>query len=148
MDRENPSCSDTGITDGLNIVSYLADDNGGRRLVAGSMWQPVNIVNDQAWREIERRIALSRAKIASGRVSRLHYFMTAHQMDTGLLAKYTGQFRWLVRLHMFPLVFGRLGTATLKKYAALFNVSLDALLQGKLEAPVCPASEKGRRPVR
>ena len=92
------------------------DNRGNQELVAGSMWHPVDIVNRQAWAEIDKQIEAAKKKIAAGRVSCLHYYMTANQMNTGLLASYTGQSRWLVRLHMVPFFFNRLRARTLKKY--------------------------------
>lgn len=135
METEAKS-SDNGITDGLKIISYVSNHTGSQELVPGSMWQPVNIVNRQAWQEIESQIESSKTKVASGQVSCLHYYMTANQMDTGLLAKYTCQPRWLVRLHMVPFIYNRLRAGTLNKYAEIFKVSLDDLMQGKLEPPV------------
>lgn len=128
--------SDNGITEGLKSVSYSVNSKGEYELVPGSGWQPVNVVNRQAWREIEKKIALSRKKVASGRVSCLHYYMTANQMDIGLLARYTEHSRWLVRLHLIPFIFNRLNPDTIKKYADLFMVSPDDLTSGKLKAPI------------
>lgn len=118
------------------MISYVADRKGSQQLVPGAMWQPVSVVNRQAWREIEKQIEASKAKVASGRASCLHYYMTANQMDPGLLAKYTGQPGWLVRLHLFPFIFNRLGEATLNRYVAVFKVSTDDLLAGRLAPPV------------
>jgi hypothetical protein len=127
---------DNDITDGLKIISYVAGNDGSHELVSDSMWHPVSIVNRQAWQEIEKKIESSKAKIATGKVSCLHYYMTCSQMDTGLLAKYTGQPRWLVCLHMIPFFYNRLRTETLNKYANIFKVSQHDLVQGQLGSPV------------
>lgn len=135
MEPKDTSPAD-GITDGLKVVSYVADNNGNQELVSGAMWQPVTIFNRQAWQKIEKQIEASKVKVASGNMSCLHYYMTANQMDTGLLAKYTCRPRWLVRLHMIPFFFNRLGRGTLNKYAQIFKISVDDLSQSKLEPPV------------
>jgi hypothetical protein len=127
---------DSGITDGLEIISYVANNNGSQELVSGSMWHPVSVVNRQAWQEIEKKIEASKRKIATGQVSCLHYYMTANQMDTGLLAKYTAQPRWLVRLHLIPFFFNRLRAVTLNKYVKIFKVPQGDLIQGKLGTTV------------
>jgi hypothetical protein len=62
--------------------------------------------------------------------------MTANQMDPGLLAKYTGQPSWLVRLHMIPFFFNRLSATTLNKYVKIFKVPQGDLIQGKLGTSV------------
>lgn len=121
------------ITDGLKIVSYAVNSKGEYALTPDFVWQPVNVVNQQAWQEIEKNIAASKDKIAAGRASCLHYYMTANQMDTGLLAQYTDQPRWKVCLHLLPFVFNRLSAKTLQKYAALYRISPDDLAQGRLQ---------------
>ncbi|MBW1636310.1 MAG: hypothetical protein JRJ68_08560 [Deltaproteobacteria bacterium] len=135
MDEEKTAV-DRGVAAGLKIVSYVAGDDGGQRLVSGSVWQPVNTVNRQAWQEIERQIGISKKKIAAGKVSCLHYYMTANQMNTRLLARYTGQSRWRVRLHIFPFFFARLGSDTVRKYAEVFQTPAIDLIQGRLSPPV------------
>jgi len=128
--------SDEDIADGLKIVSYGVNSKGDYELTPDFVWQPVNVVNHQAWQEIEKNIAASQAEIAAGRVSCLHYYMTANQMDTGLLAQYTGQPRWKVCLHLLPFFFHRLDATTLKKYAELYKISPDDLIQGRLQPPI------------
>lgn len=136
MKQELNDTEEESVTGGLHTVSYVADEQGDQELLSGSVWQPVNVVNRQAWVEIEHHIAASKERIAQGRVSCLHYYMIANQMDTGLLAKYTGQARCLVRLHLVPFIFRRLGPKTLDKYARVFLVSSEDLAQGLLREPV------------
>jgi hypothetical protein len=135
MDGKDTASAD-GITDGLQIISYAANEKGSQERVPGSMWDPVAVCNRQAWQEIEKQIEASKAKVASGRASCLHYHMTVNQMDTGLLAQYTCIPRWLVHLHMVPFFFKRLGKKTLNKYSQVFKISLDDLTGNKLERPV------------
>ncbi len=134
--KQQDQLSDKGITDGVKTVSYSVNTHGEYELVPGLGWQPVNIVNRQAWQEIEKNIASSMEKVASGKVSCLHYYMTVNQMDIGLLAKYTDQSRLRVRLHLIPSIFRRLHADTLKKYAELFKVTPQELTSGKLNAPI------------
>ncbi len=124
------------ITNGLKIIHYGVNSKGEYELTPDDVWQPVNIVNHQAWQEIEKNIAASKDKIASGRVSCLHYYMTANQMDTSLLAQYTGQPRWKVCLHLLPFFFKRLSATALQKYAELYQMSPDDLTQGRLRPPL------------
>lgn len=140
MDELNLN-SDSRVACDVKIVSYVANNSGNHELVQGFMWSPVDVVNDQAWQEIDKHIVVSKEKVAAGRMSCLHYYMTANQMDTGLLASYTKQSRWLVRLHLIPFCYSRLGTTTLRKYAEVFNVSVDDLTLGTLKPPVYNQSE-------
>ncbi|WP_051309145.1 hypothetical protein [Desulfogranum japonicum] len=124
------------VTNGIATVSYQAGNDGRQQLISGDMWQPVNIVNRQAWDAIEKQIQHTREKIHRGSWSCLRYYMVINHMDTGLLAKYSNQLRIVVYLHTLPLFFKRLGTGTLQKYADIFDVTVEDLQQGKLRAPV------------
>jgi hypothetical protein len=126
------TASSEEITEGQKIVCYSRNSQGEYELVPEFVCQPVTVANQQAWREIDRQLARSREKVLSGRVSCLHYYMTAALMDTGLLARYTGQSRWKVRLHLVPFFFARLPADTLKKYADLFSISPDDLRTASL----------------
>lgn len=135
------------IDDTITTVSYVANKEGDQELVSSTFWQPVNIVNHQAWQEIEKQIEASKQKIQSGRASCLLYYMTANQLDAPLLAKYTDKSRWLVRLHLLPFFFKRLGVKTLKTYADFFKVTLDDLRQGKLKPPIYNEQQHGTQSV-
>ncbi len=135
--------TDEEITDGVRIVSYSVNQDGEFELVPGTGWKPMNVANRQAWIEIEKNIIESRKKIQAGRVSCLHYYMTANQMDIALLARYTGQSRWRVRMHFIPLFFKWLRPKSLEKYAELFQVSKEDLKSCKLKAPVYDHGQQG-----
>ncbi len=127
---EHPSTAT--ITDGLKIVHYSLNSSGAYEQVTGFICPEVEVANHQAWREIDRLIAGSREKVQAGRVSCLHFYMTVNLMDIRLLARYTGQSRWKVRLHMFPFIFNRLSGNILQRYAQLFKISPDDLIKGRL----------------
>ncbi len=124
------------VTEGLATVSYSVNSDGAYELVSGPGWQPVNVVNAQAWREIEKEISVAEDKVHSGRASCLQYYMTANQMDVGLLARYTGQPRWRIRLHLMPFFFSKLAPDAIRKYAELFQVTSEDLKNGRLKPPV------------
>ena len=143
----NKESSENVIDDTITTVSYVANKDGDQELVSSTFWQPVNIVNHQAWQEIEKQIEISKQKIQTGRVSCLHYYMTANQMDAGLLAKYTHQSRWKVYFHLFPFFFKRLSVKTLKTYAEFFKVTPDDLRQGNLKPPLYNEQQQGSKSV-
>ncbi|MDJ0623546.1 MAG: hypothetical protein QNJ17_11310 [Desulfocapsaceae bacterium] len=132
------------IANNIKTVSYTSDADGNQKPVSGSYWQPVNVVNHQAWREIEKQIENSKEKIRAGRVSCLHYYMTANQMSVGLLASYTGQSSLLVRLHLLPFIFTRLRRETLQIYADLFKIEVEDLIEGILKPPLYQQGENGK----
>jgi len=128
--------TDPKIDGDLKTVSYIADDSGRQEMTPGAIWDPVHIVNEQAWREIEKQIESSRRKIAAGKRSPLHYHMIANQMNAALLARYTGQSSWRVHLHLLPFFFRRLGRKTLTNYADFFKISAEDLQSGRLKPPL------------
>lgn len=137
--------TDEEITDGIRIVSYSANRNGEFELVSGTGWKPMNVANRQAWIEIEKNIIASKKKVETGRVSCLHYYMTVNQMDITLLARYTRQSRWQVRMHFIPLIFKWLRPKSLHKYADLFQVSKEDLKNCRLQAPVYNHGQQGQQ---
>jgi hypothetical protein len=46
---ENPA--DENITNGLKIISYGVNSKGEYELTPDDVWQPVNVVNTQAWQK-------------------------------------------------------------------------------------------------
>jgi hypothetical protein len=48
-------------------------------------------------------------------------------MDIPIVAAYTGFWKWQVRRHLKPSVFNKLSERKLKKYAEIFEVSVDDL---------------------
>ena len=147
MQKREARCREKSrdITGGLPVIAYQVDGHGEAHPQPGMLCQAAAIANQQAWQEIRAQIARSRQLVASGKRSRLHYFMTLHQMDCGLMAAHTGLPRLLVRLHLRPRVFRRLSRQTLVRYSQLFRVSIDTLRQGELPhpAPGTPIGSKG-----
>jgi hypothetical protein len=48
-------------------------------------------------------------------------------MDIGIVAAYTGFWKWTVKQHIKPDVFKKLSDQKLKKYAEAFNISVEEL---------------------
>ncbi len=128
------------ITDGLKTVSYVKNGEGRLEQVQSDSWQPVNEVNFQAWQEIEKQIHRAKCKVASGRASRLYYYMIANQMNMMLLARYTRQSAIRVFFHLNPFFFKRLSNERLKRYADLFKISVEHLTKGELQPPIYHSS--------
>ena len=109
-------------------VSYAVDDDGRYVLVTSTGWEPANIANHMAWESIDAEVAAVFAKVRAGVLSPLAYHMARHQMDPGLLAGYTGLFRWQVRRHMKPAAFRRISPALADRYAAIFRITTEELM--------------------
>ena len=48
-------------------------------------------------------------------------------MDIGIVAAYTGFWKWTIKQHMKPDIFNKLSAKKLQRYAEAFNVTPDEL---------------------
>ncbi len=117
------------ISDNFHEVCYAVDDNGHYVVVASAGWEAKNIANDQVWELIKQEIARVLEGIHTGKLSPLAFHMAKNQMNTGLLAQYTGFSRWRVKRHLKPAVFKRLDQAVLERYADVFEITIKQLQQ-------------------
>lgn len=108
-------------------VTYVTDDDG--RYVTGQStgWKVKEEANDVAWQSFERQIHEAKEKVLKGEVSPVYYWMQKRMMDVGIVAQYTGFWKWSVKRHMKPAVFIKLSEDKLKKYAEVFETSLEEL---------------------
>ncbi|GIV34568.1 MAG: hypothetical protein KatS3mg031_2103 [Chitinophagales bacterium] len=83
---------------------------------------------DVAWELIRERVAEARRKVDAGEYSPLYYFMELHMMDVSMLADYTGFWKWQVKRHLKPSVFKKLSHDKLNRYARVFDITLDELI--------------------
>ena len=108
-------------------VCYATDDSGkyGTELSRG--WDIKIAALDTAWQDIRDRVAAAAEKVEKGQVSPLLFFMEKGLMDTGIVAAYTGFWKWQIRRHLKPSVFKKLSDKKLQRYAEIFNVSVEDL---------------------
>ncbi len=69
----------------------------------------------------------AREKVLRNEASPILFFMEKNIMDIGILASYTGFFKWQVKRHLKPAVFQHLSNKKLSKYAMVFNVTIEEL---------------------
>jgi hypothetical protein len=119
---------DVGMAAGLKEVCYAVDEQGRYVLVPSAGWEPKNITNSQAWEVIQAELEAVRRQVVAGDSSPIAYFMTKNLMDVGLLAQYVGLWRWRVKRHLKTSVFKKLSPATLARYAAVFAIPVEELL--------------------
>ncbi len=106
---------------------YVLDENGKYTRAYSVGWDPKNAVMQNAWDEINERVEQTRRQVLKGEVSPVKYYMEKNIMDAGLLAKYTGFWRWSIKRHFKPAVFKKLKREVLEKYAEAFNISVETL---------------------
>jgi len=81
----------------------------------------------QAWDLFNDRIEAARQKVKAGEASPILYYMEKTLVTPMDLSMHTGIMVWRVKRHLKTKVFKRLSEKTLKKYAEVFNITLDQL---------------------
>jgi hypothetical protein len=108
-------------------VCYATDAAGKYTTELSKGWEVKMSALDVAWQDIGERVAAARAKVLKQEASPLLFFMELRLMDVGVLAAYTGFWKWQVRRHLRPDVFKKLSDRRLRRYAEVFEISIDDL---------------------
>ena len=111
---------------------YSLDENGNYTTVQSVGWNPKNEVMKEAWDQVNEKVENARNKVLSGELSPLAYYIEKNIMDSGLVANYMGMWRWTVKRHLKPKIFARLKEETLEKYARVFNITKEQLIETNL----------------
>jgi hypothetical protein len=125
--KEVPQDGDNLHQGTFKQIMYAVDDTGSYVQVQSAGWEPENIALGQAWEEVNEKVKAALAKVHSGEISPVAYYMEKTLMDLPLLANYVGKFQWQVKRHLKPAVFNKLSEKMLLRYAAAFKVSLAEL---------------------
>lgn len=108
-------------------LCYAVDENGEYTTALSSGWDPKKIALDNAIEEIAQRIDAAKQKVLAGKTSSIEYYMEVCKMDLPILASYVGTWQWRVKRHFKPSVFKKLSQKQLKKYAEIFDITIDQL---------------------
>jgi len=108
-------------------VCYATDASGKYTTELSQGWDVKMSALDVAWQDIGERVATARTKVLNQEASPLLFFMELKLMDVGVLAAYTGFWKWQVRRHLRPAVFKKLSARRLRRYAEVFDISIDDL---------------------
>jgi len=106
---------------------YTLDENGNYTTSYSVGWDVKNAVLKNAWGVINEKMEQARQDVINGKASPILYYMEKTIMDTSLLAKYTGFWRWRVKKHLKPKGFNKLNEEKLKKYADIFDLTVEEL---------------------
>ncbi len=108
-------------------LCYAVDENGEYVTENSSGWDPKTIALNNAIQEINERIERAKTNVLNNQTSPIEYYMEVHKMDLTILASYVGLWKWRVKRHFKPLVFKKLNTKMLHKYATVFDISIAKL---------------------
>lgn len=128
MKKKDVPQDDENLFEGkFKVVKYAVDDEGNYGTVGSSGWEPENAVLNQAWEEINKKVKETLAKIEAGELSALAYHMEKNIMDVGMLSQYMDISKRNVSKHLEPTGFDNLDDKTLKRYADVFDISVEEL---------------------
>lgn len=108
-------------------LCYAIDEDGKYVTAKSTGWEPKTIALDNAMEVIKERIADAKKRVENGETSPIEYYMELHKMDVGILASYVGMWQWRVKRHFKPSVFRKLNQKVLRKYAEVFDISIEEL---------------------
>ncbi|MGZ3873607.1 MAG: hypothetical protein ACXVJD_11855 [Mucilaginibacter sp.] len=108
-------------------VCYATDSTGKYVTELSRGWDVKITALDTAWGDIEKRIAAAKEQVLNKKASPLLFFMEYRLMNAGILAGYTGFWKWQIKRHLKPEVFNNLSEKKLEKYANAFNVKVEDL---------------------
>jgi hypothetical protein len=108
-------------------VCYATDGSGKYVTELSKGWDVKITALDVAWQEIEDRVEAARQKVLNNEASPLLFFMERRLMDIGIVAAYTGFWKWKIKKHLKPKGFNKLSEKKLRRYAEAFNVSVENL---------------------
>ena len=108
-------------------VVYAVDSSGNYTTELSTGWEVKATALDVAWKDIEKRIENARQRVLNNEASPILFFIELRLMDIGIVAAYTGFWKWTISQHLKPAVFKKLTENKLKKYAEAFNITIEEL---------------------
>jgi len=127
MKKEDIPQDDGALNKITKEIVYVVDNSGNYTTELSTGWKVKTTALDLAWEDIEQRIENARQKVISNQASPILFFMELRLMDIGIVAAYTGFWKWTIKQHLKPAVFKKLPEEKLKKYAEAFNISVEEL---------------------
>ncbi|MDC9723572.1 MAG: hypothetical protein PSN34_12495 [Urechidicola sp.] len=111
----------------FNELYYATDTEGNYVTGKSTGWDPKKIALDNAIEEIQERAEKAKQRVLNKETSPIEYYMELNKMDIPILASYVGFWSWRVKRHLKVKVFHKLSEKKLKKYADLFEISINQL---------------------
>ena len=112
---------------------YSIDADGNFTTVPSVGWDPKNEVMKEAWDIVNEKIEHAKQEVLAGKKSPLAFYIEKNIMDIKLVASYMGMWRLTVKRHLKPKNFNKLSDETLRRYAEVFNITVEQLLNIELD---------------
>lgn len=131
MKKEDLSQDKSALSRHTKEVCYVKNSNGQYETALSTGWDVKIDALNSAWEEVDRRIEEARMDVVEGRKSPIYYYMEKRLMEPAILAAYTEYWVFTVKRHFKPSVFKKLSRKRLEKYAEVFEISVDELINYK-----------------
>lgn len=127
MKKENLPQDPSFLKNFTREVNYVKGDSGKYEQGLSSGWEVKNEALNEAWSEIDRRIAEAAMEVELGNKSPILFFMELNLMDFPTLCSYTGYWKFTIKQHFKPKNFSRLSQKRLDVYARVFKITVEEL---------------------
>jgi hypothetical protein len=127
MKKEEIPQDDGALNKLTKEVVYAVDGTGKYSSELSTGWDVKTKALDLAWEDIEKRIEAAKQKVLNSEASPILYFLELRLMDMGILAAYTGFWKFTIKKHLKPAAFKNLSQQKLQQYADAFNVTVEEL---------------------
>lgn len=127
MKKEDIPQDKSALGEVTKELCYAVDSSGKYVTGLSSGWEVKATALDLAWKDIDERVIAVRKKVENKEASPVLFFMELRLMDMGIVAAYTGFWKWQIKRHLRADVFEKLSDRKLEKYAKAFNVSVAEL---------------------
>lgn len=127
MKKEDVPQDPSALVGVTRDVCYVKDKDGKYTTDLSIGWDVKKQALDNAWDDINERVAEAALKVKNGEISPVYYFMEKNLMDLTLLSGYTGFWKWTIKRHFKPSVFKSLSESKLSIYAKAFDINAEEL---------------------
>lgn len=112
----------------IREVNYAVDKDGKYVTGLSTGWEPKSIALDLTMENLNEQIEEARKEVLQGKKSPIYYYMWLTKMDLSVLAGYFGRSRWVIKRHFKPRVFKKLKKEVIEKYADIFEIDVNKLV--------------------
>ncbi len=128
MEVDKVPQDEKNLNEGKVAKLYYATDAKGRYAKVNSIgWEPETVAMEQAWEVVHSEVEKARLMVVEGKASPILYYLKKNIMTVSMVASYVGTLSIMVKLHIRPFFFNKLGRKTLEKYAYTFRISVEEL---------------------
>ena len=114
-------------------ICYVKNSEGKYEPDLSSGWSVKIAALDNAWDDINEQVAAAKKAIRQGEKSPIYYYFVKTLIDFQVLSGYTGFWKYSIKKHMTPSGFKKLSDKKLAKYAQAFDITIDQLVNFKVE---------------